>query len=175
MKIDIIKVGKLRCNCYIIENKGHVLVIDPGNSTVVNKIANRIVDGVIITHHHDDHDGGVSSIIDKYNTKMYDINNLDEGKNKIGLFEFNVIYNPGHKEDAISIYFDKEKIMFVGDFIFRNSIGRCDLDGGNIHDMFESINKIKKYPKDIVIYPGHGEDTTLGYEINNNPYFRDYL
>ena len=44
-----------------------------------------------------------------------------------------------------------------------------------INQTYEQHDRIKKYPKDIVIYPGHGEDTTLGYEINNNPYFRDYL
>ena len=60
-------------------------------------------------------------------------------------------------------------------FIFKDSIGRCDLDGGNISDMMMSINKIKQYDRDIVIYPGHGDMTTLGYEINNNPFFKDYL
>ena len=65
--------------------------------------------------------------------------------------------------------------MFCGDFIFKDSIGRCDLSGGNIIEMLKSINKIKEYPKDITIYPGHGTKTTLGYEINNNPYFKEYM
>ena len=65
--------------------------------------------------------------------------------------------------------------MFCGDFIFRDSIGRCDLDDGSISDMITSINKIKKYDKDVIVYPGHGDITTLGYEINNNPYFKNYL
>ena len=53
--------------------------------------------------------------------------------------------------------------MFTGDFLFKESIGRCDL-GGNIKDMKDSINKIKKYDKNIIIYPGHGDSTTLGEE-----------
>ena len=61
--------------------------------------------------------------------------------------------------------------MFVGDFIFRNSIGRTDLEGGNYSDMKKSIEKIKKYDGNIVIYPGHGEKRTLQFEKDNNMYF----
>ena len=92
---------------------------------------------------------------------------------KTDKFKFEVIYTPGHKEDAITIYFKENKCMFCGDFIFRDSIGRCDLHGGDIKEMLESIKKIKKYDKDTVIYPGHGDKTTLEYEINNNMYFLD--
>ena len=45
--------------------------------------------------------------------------------------------------------------------------------GGNIDNMIDSINKIKNYDRDIIIYPGHGDSTRLGYEIDNNLYFRD--
>ena len=73
--------------------------------------------------------------------------------------------------DSICFYFYKDKVMFVGDFIFKDSIGRCDLEGGNISLMKESIEKIKKYDDDITIYPGHGEFTTLGREKLENYYF----
>ena len=66
---------------------------------------------------------------------------------------------------------DNNDILFSGDFIFKRSIGRTDL-GGNEEEMFESINKIKKYNKDIIIKPGHGDDTVLGNEINLNPFFK---
>ena len=62
--------------------------------------------------------------------------------------------------------------MFVGDFIFKNNIGRCDLPGGNFEEMISSINKIQKYPKEITIYPGHGNKTTLEYELTNNEYLK---
>ena len=61
--------------------------------------------------------------------------------------------------------------MFTGDFIFKDNIGRCDLPGGDINEMYASIKKIKLYDSDIDIYPGHGDKTTLGYEIRNNIYF----
>ena len=62
--------------------------------------------------------------------------------------------------------------MFTGDFLFKESIGRTDL-GGNINSMKDSIEMIKKYP-DVTIYPGHGEKTTLFYEIKHNPYFHNF-
>ena len=61
--------------------------------------------------------------------------------------------------------------MFTGDFLFKETVGRTDLEYGNLNEMKESIKKIKKYDNDIVIYPGHGEKTTLGYEKENNEYF----
>ena len=175
MKIEIIKVGELECNCYLLDINNKVLVIDPGDNSdkIINKIGNRIVEGIIITHYHFDHIGALEDLVNKYEVNVYDKNNMNEGINKIDNFMFDVIYTPGHKEDCICIYFKDDNVMFVGDFIFRNSIGRCDLPGGNIKDMIDSICKIKKYDKDIVIYPGHGDKTTLEYEINNNIYFLD--
>ena len=55
--------------------------------------------------------------------------------------------------------------MFTGDLLFKDGIGRTDL-GGNEIDLYNSLNKIKKYDKDIIIYPGHGEDSILGIEVN---------
>ena len=177
MKIEKLEVGYLRCNCYILSIDNKVLIIDPGdNDKDIDELVNdREIVGIIITHHHHDHDGAVNYFINKYNVKVYDKYNLSPGINKIDKFIFEVIYTPGHKEDLISIYFKDEKIMFVGDFIFRDSIGRVDLPGSSLKDMIKSIDKIKKYDRDIVIYPGHGEGTTLGYEIDNNPYFREFI
>ena len=61
--------------------------------------------------------------------------------------------------------------MFVGDFIFKGTIGRWDLEGGDYEQMKESIERLKTYPKDTILYPGHGESTTIDEEIKNNPYF----
>lgn len=173
MKIDIVKVGSLECNCYILDIDGYVLVIDPGDDydKIIDVIGDRLVVGAIITHYHFDHIGALDKLVSKYGVTIYDKSNMNEGENKIDKFNFEVIYTPGHKEDAITIYFRKDKLMFCGDFIFRDSIGRCDLPGGNMNEMRNSIKKIKKYDKDITIYPGHGDKTTLLYEINNNIYF----
>ena len=177
MQTENIEVGYLRCNCYLLSIDNEVLIIDPGDEAnkIIKLIGNRKVVGIIITHYHFDHIGALNEIKDKYQTKVYDKSNLTESINKIGKFIFEVIYTPGHKEDLITIYFKEDKCMFCGDFIFKDSIGRCDLAGGNISDMLKSIRKIEKYPQDTIIYSGHGPKTTLGYEINNNPYFKEYL
>ena len=177
MNVEIIKVGKLRCNCYILSIGNDVLVIDPGDDgdKIVDLIGIRNVLGIIITHHHPDHVGAMDFLIRKYNCMVYDRYNLNEGINKIGSFVFLLIYTPGHKEDLITLYFDREKKMFCGDFIFKDSVGRCDLHGSSIKEMANSLAKIKKYDREVVIYPGHGSSTSLGYEIDNNVYFNEFL
>ena len=82
-----------------------------------------------------------------------------------------MIKTPGHRNDLSVFYFYKDNIMFVGDFIFSGSIGRVDLEYSNPNQMKESIEKIKQYSDNIIIYSGHGEDTTLGKEKENNFYF----
>ena len=176
MNIDIIKVGELKTNCYLVyfENK-KCLIIDPGdfeNSIVarIRKIELEPV-GVITTHNHIDHTGCALSIANIYGVKVYDYDNMFEGINSIDDFTFEVIYTPGHEEKSICIYFKDYKVMFTGDFIFKDNIGRCDLPTGSFKDMLLSIEKIKEYDDDITLYPGHGELTNLGYEKENNMYF----
>ena len=171
MKIEMVEVGDLACNCYILSLDNHVLVIDPGDEydKIMKVINNREIDGVLITHYHFDHVGALEECIKNYNCNVIDYKNKI---NNIGPFKYEIIDTPGHKDDSVTYYFKDSKVMFVGDFIFKDSIGRCDLLGGNINEMKKSINLIKKYDSNIVLYPGHGDKTTLGYEIKNNMYMR---
>ena len=115
MKVEKVVVSEYKTNCYIISIDDKCLVIDPGDEyeRIKTKINGKTILGVIITHSHIDHIGAA----DKFE-QVYDYNNLEEGKNKIGPFEFEVIYTPGHRYDCITIYFEKEKMMFTGDFLF---------------------------------------------------------
>ena len=90
----------------------------------------------------------------------------------IGDFSFQVIYTPGHSKDSVSFYFPEENVMFVGDFIFKESIGRTDLPGGDSMEMKESIKKLLTYDENMILYPGHYEITTLKDEIAKNPYLK---
>lgn len=167
MEIDIINVSPYVTNCYILTKNDEVLVIDPGGDYEKIKpfLKGRKVLGAVITHGHDDHNS------EAFNFKnVYDYSNLKEGKNKIGPFEFEVIYTPGHTSDSVTIYFEEDKIMFTGDFLFKETVGRMDLPTGSLKDMKNSLIKISKYP-DAKVYPGHGDFTTLGYEKENNIYF----
>lgn len=170
MNITRLVVGPLEENTYILEIDNELLIVDPGSEydKISKIINNRKVLGILITHSHFDHVGALDSFkdIDIY---KYDV--LEEKEYNIGKFKFDVIFNPGHSKDSVSYYFRKYNALFSGDFIFYESIGRCDLPTGSISDMEKSIDKIKKYDKDMIIYPGHGEATTLSHEIEYNPYF----
>ncbi len=169
MNLEVVRVGYLRTNCYILKKEGQVLVIDPGDeySKIKEKIGEDAVAGVIITHHHPDHVGALEYFDAE---KIKDYFNMKEGMHQVGPFSFEVIYTPGHKSDSISIYFASEKWMFTGDFLFRMSIGRTDFPTGNMDEMIESLKKVSSYPKDITIYPGHGPSSLLGEELANNQY-----
>ncbi len=162
MNLEVVKVGILQTNCYILSIDNNVIVIDPGDEydKIKKVIKNKNVIGVIVTHNHFDHIGALN-----YFDNIYDYNNLKEGINKIGKFTFEVINTPGHTDDSICLYFKEDNIMFVGDFIFENGIGRTDL-GGNINDMVNSLKKISKYNRNIIIYPGHGNFSKLGLELD---------
>lgn len=173
MEIENVVVGELQENCYIVSKNDCCLIIDPGAEfkKIKEKIGTRKVVGVLLTHHHFDHVGALKEVLEFYQTKLYDFNTLQEQEYIVDPFKFEVIYNPGHSIDSISFYFKKEQIMFVGDFVFLESIGRCDLEGGSFVSMQKSIEKLKKFPDAITLYPGHGDKTTLEYEKRNNSFF----
>lgn len=174
VRIDFIKVGYLQANCYLLKKNNNYLLIDPGEDLekIEKFIANKNIVGILATHSHFDHIASIKDLVKKYKFKVYNSSNLKEGINKIENFTFELINTPGHTMDSITIYFRKEKVMFTGDFLFKGTIGRCDLAGGNYKLMKQSIDKISQYDNDIKIYPGHGPSTTLGEEKINNPYFQ---
>lgn len=178
MNIKIVVVGYLQTNCYILEKSGKVLIIDPGDEadTIIKEIDKRCkVIGILITHSHKDHVGAIYDLVKYYNCDVYSKDNLIEGNHVIDEFSFEVIYTPGHLYDSVVYYFVEEKIMFVGDFIFKGSIGRVDLPGANRKDMRNSLSKIIAYPDDLTLYPGHSDFTTLGNEKEMIKYFMNTI
>ena len=174
MEISSIKVGFLKCNCYLLEKDGECLIIDPGDDydKIKKYCRNKVIIGILLTHSHFDHVASVDNLVNDYNIEVYTLENFNEGVNRIGNFEFEVIYTFGHTMDSVTFYFREDKVMFTGDFLFKDTIGRCDLLESNIEEMKKSIEKIKKYDDDITIYPGHGMKSNLGYEKKNNIYFK---
>ncbi len=82
-----------------------------------------------------------------------------------------IIHTPGHSPGSVCFVDEKEKIIFSGDTVFKDSIGRTDLWMGNMDILMDSImNKIMTYPDDYKLYPGHMEETTVGEERVNNPF-----
>ncbi len=82
-----------------------------------------------------------------------------------------VLLTPGHSIASLSFYNDDEKILISGDVLFYLSIGRTDLPGGNFETLIQSIRtKLFTLPDETVVYSGHGNETTIGFEKQNNPF-----
>lgn len=90
---------------------------------------------------------------------------------KLGNAELKIILAPGHSPAHLCFYIAKENLLIGGDVLFRGSIGRTDLPGGNYAQLIKNIKeKLFLLPDNCVVYPGHGEETTIGFEKQNNPF-----
>lgn len=87
-------------------------------------------------------------------------------------FRYEVIATPGHSPGGVCFYFPEEKILFSGDTLFQDSVGRTDLPGGNAAQMAKSLKILAALPPETKVYPGHGPATTIGREIEFNPFLR---
>ncbi|NWF90492.1 MAG: MBL fold metallo-hydrolase [Ignavibacteriaceae bacterium] len=155
---------------------------------------------LITTHCHIDHIFGCAHIKEKYNPVFiipeHDLQLLKNVKIQAEMFgveikipplpdlylnedislslnqsHINFIFTPGHTPGEFCIYLPKEKILFSGDVLFRESIGRTDLWGGSYEDLIKSIkDKLLVLPIDVRVFPGHGEETTIGEEKLKNPF-----
>lgn len=163
MEIKTLIVGELETNCYILIKDNDCIIIDPGDdfNIIKESVKNLNIVGCLVTHFHQDHIGALEEVISKYDVEINKLNDK---------FEYEIIETPGHTMDSKTFYFKKINTMFTGDFIFKSSIGRTDL-GGNDKDMIESLEMIKKYPDDTILYPGHGPSTILGKEKKYFSYY----
>ena len=100
---------------------------------------------------------------------------LEESLSKVEIIElvpdsiledFEIIHTPGHTKGGICLYDKGEKVLISGDTMFKGTYGRVDLPTGNSREMRDSIYKLLKLDKNTVVYPGHGESTTIEQEYN---------
>jgi glyoxylase-like metal-dependent hydrolase (beta-lactamase superfamily II) len=152
------------------------------------------------THCHIDHVLGNKFVFDKYGLKpqfnigesvvleavvayapqmgiRYEVSPLpDEYLPETGSIHFgnttlDLIFAPGHSPAHLCFYDKAANILIGGDVLFRLSIGRTDLPGGNFAQLINNITtKLFVLPDDCTVYPGHGPETTIGYEKRNNPF-----
>jgi glyoxylase-like metal-dependent hydrolase (beta-lactamase superfamily II) len=154
---------------------------------------------ILLTHGHFDHIMGVEALRQEFSIPVYvheadqdllenpDLNSgsmigrsvsvtadhmVKDGEilNLAG-FKIQVLHTPGHTPGGVCYYFPEEEIVFSGDTLFCDSVGRTDLPGGSASDLVRSIReKVFLLPDLTLVYPGHGEPTKIGYEKQNNPF-----
>lgn len=196
---EVIKLvlGALQTNTYILKEENHCIIIDPAGSykRILNAVEGLTVDAICLTHGHFDHIQAVDKLVKELKCDVY-ISEYDEcmlrdgHKNcsalmgqpfeikcsvkhydsftKIGNFELNVMEASGHTKGSVLLLIDH--IMFCGDVLFKEGIGRTDLYSGSFSQMKSTLNEIMKIKTDYILYSGHGEDSTLFEEFKNNPY-----
>lgn len=95
----------------------------------------------------------------------------ETGTISFGNTELQLIFAPGHSPAHLCFYDKDANLLVGGDVLFRSSIGRTDLPGGNYNLLIQNIKeKLFSLPDDCTVYPGHGPETTIGYEKKHNPY-----
>ena len=187
MKIHTLVVGPIETNCYIVEDEGsrEAIIIDPGEEAdnILDHLKNLQlkIKAIIITHGHFDHIGANRKLKEKLHVPILmherDVFGLVTGNSpppdsflkdkdnfEVGGLRFEVIHNPGHTPGGISLYCEKEKVLFSGDTLFAGTWGRTDLPFSSEEDMAISLKKLLKLPPETKVYPGHGRPTTIGAE-----------
>ena len=103
-----------------------------------------------------------------------ELNYIAEGDTiKLGTEDLEILFTPGHSPGHVCFYSKEHKFLIGGDVLFQGSVGRTDLPGGDFATLEESIKtKLYTLPEDVIVYPGHGDSTTIGEERKTNPFVK---
>jgi hydroxyacylglutathione hydrolase len=160
------------------------------------------VTAIVITHAHIDHIGAAQKLkalsgapvyMNGADLELYDHMDIQAGwlgmktperadidtqpkegdSLQLGPAEFHVLHTPGHTQGSMCLWIPAVNKLVAGDTLFRESIGRTDLPGGDSHKILRSIhNKLMVLPDEVLVIPGHGPNTTIGHERARNPFLR---
>lgn len=199
MLIERFPLGAMQANCYLIWNNHKVLMVDPGGTSkrvaehILSKGGELVA--ILLTHGHFDHSDGVNFFLKFFDCPVYIseedakiVNDFklncanDKNHPKINKklsyyttsmhldgFSFEVVDAPGHTNGSVLLVFDTAFIM-SGDVLFKESVGRCDLPTGSNTKMWQTLRYIKTMDPNYLVYPGHGEMSSLQEELINNPF-----
>jgi glyoxylase-like metal-dependent hydrolase (beta-lactamase superfamily II) len=195
MKIHTLILGDMLNCAYIIENEGRAAIIDPSwqmnaiySALEQNKLA---PEAVIFTHGHFDHTQGAAQLLKKYGLKGH-IEEHDvllsgipsdlllpfkgDFKTILAGLPMEFMHTPGHTQGSICIKI--VDAVFTGDTLFAGACGRTDFEESDATQMQKSLARLAALPPETKVYSGHSygpdenNDTTIGYEIKNNPFMK---
>jgi hydroxyacylglutathione hydrolase len=176
-------------------------VIDPGDDPSALRLdlarMGARTAGILVTHSDVDHIKGVAALADGTGAEVWapvgEVEALRSGLTRGGLavpphepahtvsggdeitvagIAFDVIDVPGHSSGHVAFHHEGE--LFSGDLLFAGSVGRVDLEGGDWETLLSSVRELlERFPPDTIVYPGHGQPTTLGRELQTNPFLHE--
>jgi hydroxyacylglutathione hydrolase len=186
-------------NCWVIHTHENpwAVVIDPGGDPTLLGEDGVETAAILVTHADVDHIGGVAELAEWSGADVwmpvaeaealrsgatrggarvppYDPEHLVTGGDviEVGGLSFDVIDVPGHSAGHVAYYADGR--LFSGDLLFEQSVGRVDLPGGDWQALLESIQSLlDRFGPETEVYPGHGSITTLGRELETNPFLHE--
>ncbi len=198
--------GSFGSNCYLIEDSGQALIVDP--SAAAAAILRRLQAdgcepvGILLTHGHFDHIMSIDTLREAVPDLPVLIHSADApmltdgdknafatffGKERAwapadrfleagteiscGHITLRVIHTPGHSPGSVCFLCEEEGILFSGDTLFADNIGRCDLWGGSFPTLRRSLAALRDLPSTLTIYPGHGDTNRLGRALDHTLYY----
>lgn len=158
------------------------------------------VEAILLTHGHFDHTMGIDGFLEEYHVPVYvhekeketlEDPSLNLSKSytsgytfsgaayikdgqilELAGYSFKVLHTPGHTPGGVCYYVESEGVLFCGDTLFQNSVGRTDFSNSSMSDLVRGIReKLMVLPEEVIAYPGHMGETTIGHEKKYNPFF----
>lgn len=175
MFIKKLVVGILQTNCYILVGGSQGIIIDPGEESkrILEEVGDLQIDLILLTHNHFDHIGALLPVAKATSAEIaiHPLDKIDVANRELKDGEripfqgeeILVMHTPGHTPGGCCFYFKGE--LFSGDTLFPGGWGNTSFPEGDERAIFKSIKeKLMILPDDTVVYPGHGETTTIGEE-----------
>lgn len=191
-------LGLYRTNCYVVKDHNQALVIDPGfhPNQVIDMIGDSHLHAILLTHGHCDHICAVDGVKAHFDVPIYmhegdrellytkrrmpsaykNLCNspfipIEEGILTIGPFTVRVYEMPGHS--AGSVMYEWKGHVFTGDTVLKNSVGATNNFNGAAEILHRSLRRFTTWNPELIIHPGHAEDSTVGDELKNNPFLQN--
>jgi hydroxyacylglutathione hydrolase len=204
--VDRFELGLLQTNCYVVRTDNgatEAVVVDPGGDAGDLRVdlarMKTQCTGILVTHGHFDHVGGVADLAEGTGAPVYmpeldramleryrdfapaeiagrpyspDVLLRGDETFELAGISFETVPIPGHTPGHVAFYADG--CLFSGDLVFAGGVGRVDLPGGDWATLIGSVRLLnERFPADTVIYSGHGPKTTLGFELERNPFLAE--